>query len=76
MRCNGCALMPHLVHHVDKKCIVHSKKKSNSKESIKNILKVNLSRESTLRQASSPYHQIGFGFVSGGICQTQEIYKY
>ena len=25
MRCNGCALMPHLVHHVDKKCIVQSK---------------------------------------------------
>ena len=39
-----------------------------------------------LRQASSPHHQIGFGFVSDGICicicigicicQTQEIYKY
>jgi len=28
------------------------------------------------RQASTPHHQIGFGFVSDGICQSQEIYKY
>ena len=27
-------------------------------------------------QASSPHHQIGFGFVFDGICQSQEIYKY
>ena len=33
MRCNGCALMPHLVHHVDKKCIVQPKifKRADSK---------------------------------------------
>ena len=33
MRCNGCALMPHLVHHVGKKCIVQPKifKRVNSK---------------------------------------------
>ena len=28
------------------------------------------------RQASSPHHQIGFGFVSDGICQSQESYKF